>query len=131
MIISSRNIVKDIITQTQNIVDLLIRYHTSISEGQPLAVLEGLAAGIPYICTNVGDCKGLIEGNEEDDFGKAGYIVPCMDAEALAEKILQCAMDRVRLKKMGENGQKRVEKYYQKRAFLVEYRGIYQELGGV
>lgn len=109
--------------------DLLIL--TSISEGQPLAVLEGLAAGIPYICTNVGDCKGLIEGNEEDDFGKAGYIVPCMDAEALAEKILQCAMDRVRLKKMGENGQKRVEKYYQKRAFLVEYRGIYQELGGV
>ena len=44
---------------------------TSISEGQPLTILESYAAHVPVIATDVGNCRGLIEG-EEDDFGRAG-----------------------------------------------------------
>ena len=39
---------------------------TSISEGQQLAVLEGMAAGIPYIVSDVGSCSELIYGRDDD-----------------------------------------------------------------
>ncbi len=109
-------------------IDLLLL--SSISEGQPLAILEGFAAGIPFVCTNVGDCKGLLEGNEGDTFGKAGYIVPVMDSNAMADAIIECASNPARLKEMGQNGKKRVEKYYRKEDFLNQYRELYRKLGG-
>lgn len=40
---------------------------TSISEGQPLTILESYAAHKPVIATDVGNCYGLIYG-ESDDF---------------------------------------------------------------
>ncbi len=48
---------------------------TSISEGMPLVILEGLASGIPFVATNVGSCRELLEGTT-DDYGPAGLIVP-------------------------------------------------------
>lgn len=109
-------------------VDLLLL--SSISEGQPLAVLEGLAAGIPFVCTNVGDCKNLLEGNEGDELGKAGYIVPVMDSDAMAEAILKCINNPKKLKEMGEIGKKRVQKYYRREQFLSQFEKLYQEVGG-
>lgn len=109
--------------------DLLLL--SSISEGQPLAVLEGMAAGVPYVCTNVGDCKGLLYGEfPEDTFGPAGIVVPAMDAERMARAILECIRDRKKLKNMGEAGKKRVRAYYRKDAFLEQYRQVYDQLGG-
>ncbi len=46
---------------------------TSLSEGQPLTILEGYAAHKPAIATDVGNCRGLIYG-ESDDFGDAGIV---------------------------------------------------------
>ena len=46
---------------------------TSISEGQPLSVLESFAARRPCVTTDVGCCRELLEGKEEDVYGKAGY----------------------------------------------------------
>lgn len=45
---------------------------TSISEGQPLSVLESLAARRPCVTTEVGCCRELLEGAPGDDFGVAG-----------------------------------------------------------
>lgn len=109
-------------------IDLLLL--SSISEGQPLAILEGMAAGIPFVSTNVGDCKSLLEGNEGDTLGKAGYVVPVMDSKAMAEAILFCEKHKEQLKEMGEIGRKRVEKYYRKEDFLEKYKELYQKLGG-
>jgi len=109
-------------------VDLLLL--SSISEGQPLAVLEGMAAGIPFVCTNVGDCKNLLEGVGEDSFGKAGYIVPVMDSAAMAESILKCMERPEVLRKMGKSGKSRVQKYYRREQFLSRYERMYQEVGG-
>ena len=39
---------------------------TSISEGQPLSVLESFAARRPCVTTDVGCCRELLEGKEED-----------------------------------------------------------------
>lgn len=46
---------------------------TSISEGQPLSVLESLAARRPCVATEVGCCRELLEGAPGDDFGVAGF----------------------------------------------------------
>lgn len=40
--------------------DLLLL--TSISEGQPLSILEGLSSGIPFIATDVGNCCEILQG---------------------------------------------------------------------
>ena len=42
---------------------------TSISEGQPLSVLESFAAARPCVTTDVGCCRELLEGEEGDDLG--------------------------------------------------------------
>ena len=106
--------------------DLLLL--SSISEGQPLAILEGMAAGIPFVTTNVGDCKNLLEGNEDDKFGRAGIVVPVMDSKAMADAILYLIKHPEQLKNMGEVGRKRVERYYKKESFLQRYRELYQML---
>lgn len=103
---------------------------TSISEGQPLAILEGMAAGVPYIATNVGDCKSLLYGRAGDEFGRAGIIVPVMDSRAVAEAMLWMYQHPKERAAMKEVGQKRVKNYYQKQNFLEIYRNLYQELGG-
>lgn len=51
---------------------------TSISEGQPLSVLESMAACRPCVTTEVGCCRELLEGAPGDTFGVAGYCVPPM-----------------------------------------------------
>jgi len=109
-------------------VDLLLL--SSISEGQPLAILEGMAAGKPFVCTNVGDCRCLLEGGQEDTLGRAGYIVPVMNSQMMASAILQCAKEPKQLQKMGEVGRTRVETYYRKEDFLKKYKELYCRFGG-
>ena len=43
---------------------------TSISEGQPLTILESYAAGKPVIATDVGNCKALLFGEEGVNYTK-------------------------------------------------------------
>jgi glycosyltransferase involved in cell wall biosynthesis len=40
---------------------------TSISEAQPLVILEGLAAGVPCVASDVGCCRELLEGAGDED----------------------------------------------------------------
>ena len=63
---------------------------TSISEGQPLTILESYAAHKPVIATDVGNCYGLIYG-ESDDFGAAGIVTHIMNIEEIAQAMLDMA----------------------------------------
>ncbi|MBH1941527.1 GT4 family glycosyltransferase PelF [Mobilitalea sibirica] len=103
---------------------------TSISEGQPLAVLEGMAAGIPQICTNVGSCMELLYGSPSDQLGQAGIIVPVMNINSIANAIISLATNEKLRKVMGDIGCNRVMKYYQKENFLNQYQDMYIEMGG-
>ena len=127
--------IKDVIFHGQvNIKECIMDYDvlllTSISEGQPLAVLEGLSAGIPFICTNVGDCQNLLEGAGNDTLGKAGYIIPIMDAEALADQIVYCTNHKDELAQMGQVGKARVNAFYKKSDFLSKFKDIYTNAVG-
>lgn len=100
---------------------------TSISEGQPLSILEGFAAKKPFIATNVGNCKGLIEG-ERDNYGMAGYIVPVMGVSEIARAILKLAGDEASRIKMGQAGYQRVVKAYDESEVFSTYYNLYLEL---
>lgn len=102
---------------------------TSISEGQPLVILEGFAAHKPFIATNVGDCKGLIYGSF-DNYGDAGIVVPVMNTAKLTDAILYLADREDICKQMGEIGYKRCLRYGKADCYNA-YRDLYAQIGGV
>ncbi len=99
---------------------------TSISEGQPLTVLESFAAHKPVIATDVGNCRGLIMG-ENDDFGAAGIVTHLMNIEEIAQAIVSLARNRTMRLEMGENGYRRVMAKYQYSFMIKTYRKIYRD----
>lgn len=107
--------------------DLLLL--SSISEGQPLAILEGLAAGLPFVTTDVGSCRELLEGLN-DDYGPAGYVIPVMHYEPYAAAIVRLCQNADLRIAMGRNGQKRVKSMYTKARFIEEYKKLYASLEG-
>lgn len=100
---------------------------SSLSEGQPLVILEGFAAKKPCIATNVGDCSGMIYG-EKDQLGDAGMVVPIMNADKMSKAMVKLAEnDEMRLQ-MGINGYNRVNKFYQNRKVYQDYLDMYKRL---
>lgn len=65
---------------------------TSISEGQPLTILESYAAHKPVIATDVGNCRELIYGND-DGFGSAGILTHIMNIEEIAQAMITMTED--------------------------------------
>lgn len=100
---------------------------SSLSEGQPLSILEGFTAKKPFIATNVGNCRGLIEG-ERDDWGPAGIVVPIMGVSKMAEAILKLANDPELRRQMGEIGNRRVRAFYDEADIMHQYRKLYDEM---
>ena len=102
---------------------------TSISEGQPLAILESFAAGKPCIATRVGNCESLLLG-DRDGIGAAGICCNPMDVDAITEAMIQMSLNEELRIKMGINGRKRVLKYYSYKTMNSRYRDIYDEVCG-
>lgn len=102
---------------------------TSISEGQPLAILEGMAAGKPFVSTNVGSCKELLEGLD-DGIGLAGIVAPVMHYELIAQAVIKLCQNSKLRKEMGQNAFARVSQHYRQEEVIVNYRRLYLELGG-
>ena len=100
---------------------------TSISEGQPLTTLEGFAAGIPAVTTDVGSCHELIFGNTEEDraIGAAGAVVPIANPAAFAEAVIPLLTDTNKWQSARDAGIARVEKYYNDADMLERYHSIY------
>ena len=98
---------------------------TSISEGQPLAVLEAMAAGRPAVTTDVGCCRELIEG-VDDEFGSAGFCVPVMHQSALAQAIRTlCENEKLR-GRAGQSGRRRVSEKYRHSDMLERYAELFE-----
>ena len=105
---------------------------TSISEGQPLTILESYAAHKPVIATDVGNCYGLIYG-ESDDFGAAGIVTHIMNIEEIAQAMLDMAAGEKKRLEMGETGYRRVmQKYrveYMQKTYWEIYRDFAEQMG--
>ena len=100
---------------------------TSISEGQPLAILESLAAARPCIATRVGNCPELL-CDEKDGLGEAGICCTPMDIKAIARAMETLCNDRELRLTMGENGRKRVKRSFTHEKMNNGYLQIYSEV---
>jgi len=117
----------------QNINDILpksgILTLSSISEGMPLVVIEGFAAGLPCVATDVGSCHELIYGGNEEDkkLGEAGVVVKIANPDELANGYIKLFSNQEYYKKCKQTAITRVNTYYTKEKFLNSYRDIYKE----
>jgi glycosyltransferase involved in cell wall biosynthesis len=99
---------------------------TSISEGQPLTILESYGAHKPVIATDVGNCSGLIYG-ENDEFGQAGILTHIMNVDEISDAILTLSKNKKLREQMGENGYRRVMAKYKLSDMRKTYREIYMD----
>ena len=102
---------------------------TSISEGQPLTILESYAAGKMAIATDVGNCRGLICGERGDALGEAGILTHVMNVDEIAAAMVFAAKNRDKAREMGEIGRQRLLARYQLKDMGAAYAGIYKQLG--
>jgi len=92
----------------------------SHEEGFSNALLEGMAAGLPMVVTDVG-------GNSEAVIDeKTGLVVPPRDPSKLGEAILRLANDNELRKRMGEAGRKRVEEHFPLDKCVDNYVRLYE-----
>jgi glycosyltransferase involved in cell wall biosynthesis len=101
---------------------------SSISEALPLVLLEGFAAGVPAVATDVGACRQLLYGLDAEDqaLGAAGAIVGIADPQSLAGAALELLTDREKWRAASEAAVKRVETYYRQEQMFERYRAIYE-----
>jgi glycosyltransferase involved in cell wall biosynthesis len=102
---------------------------SSISEALPLTLLEGFAAGVPAVSTDVGSCRQLIQGRQDDAedkaIGAAGRVVGIGDPSALAEAIAGLYRNQEEWSSARTAAMARVERYYTERRMLDRYAEIY------
>ncbi|MCP2035273.1 glycosyltransferase involved in cell wall biosynthesis [Planomicrobium sp. HSC-17F08] len=100
---------------------------SSISEGQPLVILEGLAMEIPFVATDVGSCTELLLG-KHDEIGPAGVVVPVMHFHLMANEIIALAGNPERRREYGSNGRERVTSLYTLTGMIDKYHQLYREV---
>ena len=75
------------------------------SEGLSLAVLEGMAAGLPVVATDISGNRDIVES------GKNGHLVPPSDPSALANAIVSMIEDDCERGRMGEAARACAQRY--------------------
>lgn len=101
---------------------------TSLSEAQPLVILEAGAAGIPTVATNVGACSELILGgkNESPALGPGGTVTPLANPTATAQALARLLTDQSWYEGCGRAIRERVRRYYNKMDLDNAYRNLYE-----
>ena len=100
---------------------------TSLSEGQPYAIIESMAAGLPLVSTDVGSCRELIEGDKDDRFGPAGFFVTPMHQSEMLEALLDMGENKKMRARMSTAGRQRVNAYYNLEGMVDKYQTTYQK----
>ncbi len=94
--------------------DVDVVVFTSISEAQPLVILEVGAAGIPVVSTNVGACDEMINGatGELPALGAGGAVVPLSNPTATAQATIKLLTDPAYYQQCAHNIKQRVHAHY-------------------
>lgn len=94
----------------------------SHEEGFSNVILEGMAAGLPMVVTDVG-------GNAEAvDDGETGLVVPARDPRKLGAAILRLANDPALRARLGEAAHRRVAERFSVRQLVARHRTLYAAL---
>ena len=103
---------------------------TSVSEAQPLVILEANCCGVPCVATDVGACSELLNGRTPEDvaLGPSGLVTPIANPQATAEALIKLLGDPELRKNMGTAGIQRVQRFYTEDDLNFAYLDLYQEL---
>ena len=121
-------------TGTVDVTAYMPRIHvvalTSLSESQPLVILEAGAAGIPFVATNVGSCREIIEGrpDERPSLGPGGIITNLVAPGEIADALSSLLSDTARRRRYGEALRERVRRLYTSERAAGAYRDLYARL---
>jgi glycosyltransferase involved in cell wall biosynthesis len=97
--------------------DLLVL--PSISEGLSMTLIEGSAAGLPLVASDVGGNNELVE------HGINGLLVPVSNPDALANALITIIADEAQARLMGKASQRRFHKYFDIKAMISHYQALY------
>lgn len=102
---------------------------TSISEAQPLVILEAAACGIPAVVSDVGSCRELLQGRDEEDarLGPGGIICKFHSPEDTARATIDLLTDDDLYESMSRAGMERVRRYYDEHDMITSYRNLYEQ----
>lgn len=94
--------------------------HISLLDAFPLSLLEAMSTGTPVIATRVGGIPEMINN------GKNGILVePC--PEAIAEAIIELYENKEKMKELGENARKDIEKNFTWDKIANEFIELYRK----
>ncbi len=103
---------------------------TSISEAQPLVILEAGAAGIPSVATNIGACSEMLYGRSDElpPLGMGGLICQLANPESVAKNLFTLLSDKNLYQKCSQTIKERVKSYYNQVDVKNAYKKLYEEL---
>jgi polysaccharide biosynthesis protein PelF len=109
-------------------IDVLVL--TSISEAQPLVLLEAGAARIACVATDVGSCRDIIDGmpDELPKLGSGGRVVPPMDTQAIGAAVVELLQDDDLRRRCGAALRTRVATHFTSAKSSSQYMDLYHDL---
>ena len=100
---------------------------TSISEAQPLSILEAMSYGVPVVASDVGSCKEIIIGRSDDDksLGEAGIVTQVGNPHTTASAVIKILRNESMWKQMSDTGVERIKRHYRTDLMIDKYREYY------
>jgi glycosyltransferase involved in cell wall biosynthesis len=95
----------------------------SYREGQPRAILEAAACGVPVVATDVPGCREMVVDGEN------GFLAPSKDSVGLAKSLCRLLGDEELCSRFGAAGRRLVVKDFDIENLAREQLEIYRELG--
>jgi glycosyltransferase involved in cell wall biosynthesis len=96
---------------------------SSISEGNPMSVLEAMSAGLPVVATSVGGMPELVRS------GTDGWLVPPGDTRALRDAMRRLVLNRDSRQVMSDAVRQRAMLCFDSGAMGRSYLNVYERLG--
>ncbi|AUZ87919.1 glycosyl transferase family 1 [Arthrobacter agilis] len=124
---------------TVNVRDMLDQFDLlvlpSYNEGQPIVVLEAMAAGIPTVGTDVGGMRQLIgeqlRTGDGRSVGACGELVNAGDVQQMADSIRTVIGDTALYGEYADNARIRVQEFFQMHEIMSSYNEIYRTVGDI
>lgn len=114
-----------IFTGRQNVLEyyafLDVMLLTSVREAQPLVIIEGWVAGVPSICTKVGNAPEMLDYDER-------FLAPSKDPVKLAECVMFVHDHPDAMKAINERNKQKAVTQYNKKDMLRRYGDLYRSM---
>lgn len=124
---------------TVNVRDMLDQFDLlvlpSYNEGQPIVVLEAMAAGIPTVGTDVGGMRQLIGdellARDGSTIGSCGELTTAGDVQQMADGIRAVIRNADLYAGYADNARIRVREFFQMHEIMSSYNEIYRTVGDI